>query len=183
MTVYGKHDPLTISSFKIDTNSTFSSNTTLFIEKVVTAPDSSYRIYSIRVNYKCNEDLAKPIKLDFKVEGNFPGCKGSNSFIYWTRTCGDNEPPRMGLSLIYNVKQKKNFTVVEDGRLIDADYFSESYDTYVLRIPKKVDYAIFYLSLNRSEEIFTHNEMTIEDMDKLFDKPEKEVNELLTHQL
>lgn len=77
------------------------------------------------MNYKCNEDIAKPIKLNFKVEGNFQGCHTSNSNIYWTRICGDNEPPRMGLSMVYNIKNKYNFTVVEDGRLVEGDYFSE----------------------------------------------------------
>lgn len=95
----------------------------------------------MRVNYKCNEDAAKIIKLNFKVEGNFPGCKGSHSNIYWTRQCGDNEPPRMGLTMEYDVHQRHNFTVVRDGRLADADYFSEEYDTYVLRVPPSIRFS------------------------------------------
>ena len=75
----------------------------------------------------------------------------------------------MGLSLTYDVHRKHNFTIVEDGRLVDADYFSEDYDTYVLRIPSKMDYSMFYISLNSSEEIFHHNEMTFEEAEKLFD--------------
>jgi hypothetical protein len=145
----------------------------LFLEKVVDLPNQAGRTYSVRINYKCNEDAAQPLKIDFKVEGNFPSCKGVHSNVYWTRICGDNEPPRMGLSLTYDVHRKHNFTIIEDGRLVDADYFSEEYDTYVLRIPSKIEYSMFYISLNSSEEIFKHNEITLDDVEKLFDS-EKE---------
>lgn len=123
------------------------------------------------------------MKIDFKVEGNFPLCKGVHSNVYWTRICGDNEPPRMGLSLTYDVHRKHNFTIVEDGRLVDADYFSEEYDTYVLRIPSKVDYSMFYISLNSSEEIFQNNEITFEEVERLFDSDEETFNKLLANQL
>jgi hypothetical protein len=75
----------------------------------------------------------------------------------------------MGLSLTYDVHRKHNFTIIEDGRLVDADYFSEEYDTYVLRIPSKVDYSMFYIYLNSTEEIFKHNDITLDDVEKLFD--------------
>lgn len=44
----------------------------------------------------------------------------------------------MGLQMDYNIKHKYNHTIVTDGILIAADYFSEDYDTYVLRIPPKI---------------------------------------------
>lgn len=89
----------------------------------------------------------------------------------------------MGLSLTYDVHRKHNFTIVEDGRLVDADYFSEDYDTYVLRIPSRVDYSIFYISLNSSEEIFQNKEITFEEVERLFDSDEETSNKLLTNQL
>lgn len=133
------------------------SNTTLFLEKVV--ENKSGRTYSLRVNYKCNEDAAKMLKFNFKVEGNFPICKGAHSNAFWARKCGDNEPPRMGLTIDYSIHQRKNLTVVADGRLVDADYFSEEFDTYVLRVPMRVSYSLFFAKINHTEDIAKHNAM------------------------
>lgn len=162
ITVFGKHDKLTKKSFTIETDSSkIASNTTLFLEKVVDNVEN--KTYSVRINYKCNEDAAALLKLNFKVE-NFPLCpKASN--IFWSRKCGDNEPPRIGLQLDYNIKHKYNHTIVKDGILVDADYFSEEYNDYVLRIPPRVDYSLFFVALNISEEIYAHNDLTFEEID------------------
>lgn len=87
----------------------------------------------------------------------------------------------MGLSVDLNIKYKKNHTIVENGRLIDADYFSKDFDSYVLRVPKKVKHSLFYAKLNLSEEIFTHNGLNFEDVDKLF--KERDPKKLHAHQL
>lgn len=63
VTIYGEHEQLTINSFKITSNSTLFSNTTLFLERVVKekASTEAKTTYSLRINYRCNEDAAKAI--------------------------------------------------------------------------------------------------------------------------
>lgn len=72
ITVFGKHDKLTRKNFEILTNSTtMTSNTTLFVEKVVDHGEN--KTYSLRINYRCNEDASAMIKLNFKIN-NFSLC-------------------------------------------------------------------------------------------------------------
>ncbi|KAL4426922.1 hypothetical protein ABPG74_012922 [Tetrahymena malaccensis] len=180
ITVFGKHDKLTKKNFQIKTNSSeIASNTTIFVEKVVDRVDN--KTYSVRINYKCNEDASAMMKLNFQIEPIEKLCpKVSN--IFWTRKCGDNEPPRMGLQVNYNINHKYNHTVVENGMLIDADYFSEDYEDWVLRIPKRVKYSLFYAYLNITQEMYAHNDLTFEEIDNIFKSKDPETK-LETHKL
>ncbi|KAL4465354.1 hypothetical protein ABPG72_016755 [Tetrahymena utriculariae] len=180
ITVFGKHDKLTKKNFQIKTNSSeIVSNTTIFVEKVVDLVDN--KTYSVRINYKCNKDASAMMKLDFQISIIRDLCP-TPSNIFWTRKCGDSEPPRMGLQVDYNINHKYNHTVVQNGMLIDADYFSEDYEDWVLRIPKRTKYSLFFASLNITKEMYAHNDLTIEEIDLIFKSKDPEIK-LQTHQL
>lgn len=89
----------------------------------------------------------------------------------------------MGLTLDYSVRGKHNFTIVKDGRMVDADYFSEDFDTFALRIPAKMDSSIFFMSLNHKEDIFAHNVVDKNDVEVMIKEALENKTDLLTAKL